>query len=198
MKKLTFATNNSHKLQEVSQILAGVMQVGSLSDIACTDDIPETGDTLEDNALQKARYVYEKFGVDCFADDTGLEVESLNGEPGVYSARYAGESKSDTANMQKLLQNLQGISNRKARFRTVIALILEGKEYIFAGEIRGNITETRSGTNGFGYDPIFQPEGFDRTFAELTSEEKNSISHRARATEQMLLFLKNHLQENYK
>jgi len=192
MKKLTFATNNSHKLEEVSQMLEGILSIGSLADIGCTDDVPETGDTLESNALQKARYIREKFGVDCFADDTGLEVASLNGEPGVYSARYAGESKNAEANMQKLLRNLSNVSNRKARFRTVIALILEGKEYIFEGEAAGNITEKPAGTNGFGYDPIFQPAGFDRTFAELSSEEKNTISHRAKATEKLIAFLKNY------
>ena len=193
MKKLTFATNNSHKLQEVSQMFAGIMQIGGLADIGCAEDLPETGNTLESNALQKARYVHDKYGVDCFSDDTGLEVESLNAEPGVYSARYAGESKDSVANMQKLLKNLNSIANRKARFRTVIALIFEGKEYVFDAEVAGNITEKPAGTNGFGYDPIFQPEGFDRTFAELNSEEKNSISHRAKATEKLSAFLKSHL-----
>ena len=189
MEKIIFATNNKHKLQEVAQLLQGKFQLFSLQDINCYDDIPETADTLEGNALLKARYVYERFGFDCFADDTGLEVEALNNAPGVYSAHYAGEQRNAEDNMNKLLLELQNKSNRKARFRTVIALILDGKEYLFEGEVKGNIEKRKRGEEGFGYDPIFTPDGYDKTFAELSIETKNTISHRALAVAKLIDFL---------
>ena len=191
--KLVFATNNKHKLEEVRAILGNRIEVLSLNDINCYDDIPETADTLEGNALIKARYIYEKFGVDCFADDTGLEVEALGGEPGVYSARYAGEECNSEANMHKLLYNLTGKNNRYAQFRTVIALIINGEEKLFNGIVKGTISNKKMGDAGFGYDPIFIPEGFSESFAQMTSEMKNSISHRYRATEE----LSNYLNEQY-
>lgn len=188
--KLVFATNNKHKLEEVRAILGNKIEILSLNDIDCHDDIPETADTLEGNALIKARYIYEKFGVDCFADDTGLEVEVLNGEPGVYSARYAGEECNPEANMYKLLQNLTGKNNRNAQFRTVIALIIKGEEKLFNGIVKGTISNEKMGNAGFGYDPIFIPEGFSESFAQMTSDMKNSISHRYRATEELSKYLK--------
>lgn len=187
--KLVFATNNKHKLEEVRAILGNKVEVLSLNDIDCHDDIPETADTLEGNALIKARYIYEKFGVDCFADDTGLEVEALGGEPGVYSARYAGEDCNPEANMHKLLHNLTGKNNRNAQFRTVIALIIKGEEKLFNGIVKGTISNERMGEAGFGYDPIFIPEGFSESFAQMTSDMKNSISHRYRATEGLSNYL---------
>ena len=189
--KLVFATNNRHKLEEVRAIVGDRVEVLSLNDIDCHDDIPETADTLQGNALIKARYIYDKFGVDCFADDTGLEVDALGGEPGVYSARYAGEECCSEANMQKLLHNLTGKIDRNAQFRTVIALIINGEEKLFNGIVKGTIAEEKMGDSGFGYDPIFVPEGFDKTFAELSAHEKNSISHRARAVANLIQFLKN-------
>ena len=191
--KLVFATNNKHKLEEVRAILGNRIEVLSLNDINCHDDIPETADTLEGNALIKARYIYEKFGVDCFADDTGLEVDVLGGEPGVYSARYAGEECNPEANMHKLLHNLTGKNNRDAQFRTVIALIIKGEEKLFNGIVKGKINNEKMGDAGFGYDPIFIPEGFSESFAQMTSDMKNSISHRYRATEE----LSNYLKEQY-
>lgn len=191
--KLVFATNNRHKLDEVRAIVGDRVEVLSLNDIGCYDDIPETADTLQGNALIKARYIYEKFGVDCFADDTGLEVEALDGAPGVYSARYAGKECDSEANMQKLLQNLTGKSNRNAQFRTVIALIIKGEEKLFNGIVKGTITEEKRGDSGFGYDPVFIPEGFSESFAQMSGEMKNSISHRYRATRE----LSNYLKENY-
>ena len=191
--KLVFATNNKHKLEEVKAILGNRIEVLSLNDINCHDDIPETADTLEGNALIKARYIYEKFGVDCFADDTGLEVDVLGGEPGVYSARYAGEECNPEANMHKLLHNLTGKNNRDAQFRTVIALIIKGEEKLFNGIVKGKINNEKMGDAGFGYDPIFIPEGFSESFAQMTSDMKNSISHRYRATEE----LSNYLKEQY-
>ena len=188
--KLVFATNNKHKLEEVRAILGNRIEVLSLNDIYCHDDIPETADTLEGNALIKARYIHEKFGVDCFADDTGLEVEVLEGEPGVYSARYAGEECNPEANMYKLLQNLTGKNNRNAQFRTVIALIIKGEEKLFNGIVKGTISNEKMGNAGFGYDPIFIPEGFSESFAQMTSDMKNSISHRYRATEELSNYLK--------
>lgn len=189
MKTLVFATNNLHKLEEVRDILGGSFRIASLKEIGCTDDIPETADTLEGNALQKARYVKDKFGYDCFADDTGLEVEALGGAPGVFSARYAGPGHDSEANMRKLLKELEGKMNRQAQFRTVVALLLDGEEYTFEGIVRGTILTERRGTAGFGYDPVFVPEGYAETFAEMGSEEKNRISHRARAVQKLADFL---------
>lgn len=191
--KLVFATNNRHKLDEVRAIVGDRIEILSLNDIGCHDDIPETADTLQGNALIKARYIYDKYGADCFADDTGLEVEELSGEPGVYSARYAGEECSSEANMKKLLHNLKGKKNRNAQFRTVIALIIDGEEKLFNGIVKGSITEEKRGDSGFGYDPIFVPEGFSESFAQMSSEQKNSISHRYRATRR----LSDYLNENY-
>lgn len=191
--KLVFATNNRHKLDEVRAIVGDRIEILSLNDIGCHDDIPETADTLQGNALIKARYIYEKYEADCFADDTGLEVEELGGEPGVYSARYAGEECSSEANMKKLLHNLKGKKNRNAQFRTVIALIIDGEEKLFNGIVKGSITEEKRGYSGFGYDPIFVPEGFSESFAQMSSEQKNSISHRYRATRR----LSDYLNENY-
>lgn len=179
--KLVFATNNKHKLEEMRAILGGKVELLSLADIDCHDDIPETADTLEGNALIKARYIYDKYGCSCFADDTGLEVDALGGEPGVYSARYAGENNDSEANMRKLLQNLTGKSERSAQFRTVIALIIEGEEFLFDGIVRGRISEERMGSAGFGYDPIFIPDGYEESFAQMAAEQKNAISHRSRA-----------------
>lgn len=190
--KLVFATNNKHKLDEVRKITAQHnIEVVSLADIHCHDEIPETADTLEGNALQKAQYIQDKFGLDCFADDTGLEVEALDNTPGVYSARYAGPGHDSEANMQKLLQEMEGKTNRKARFRTVIALIIGDKQYCFSGIVNGTITTEKKGENGFGYDPIFIPEGYEQTFAELGDSVKNKISHRAKAVEQLDHFLAN-------
>lgn len=190
MRKLVFATNNSHKLQEIRQILGSNIEILSLSDIGCTDEIPETADTLEGNALQKARYIYQKYGLDCFADDTGLEVEALGGAPGVYSARYAGEHCSPQDNMDKLLSQMADEPNRLAVFRTVIALIEGGREQLFDGVVCGSITIAPRGRGGFGYDPIFSPEGYDETFAELGSVVKNRISHRALAVAKLAVYLK--------
>ncbi|MBQ8240239.1 MAG: non-canonical purine NTP diphosphatase [Bacteroides sp.] len=189
-KKLVVATNNAHKLEEIAAILGDEMELLSLKDIHCDADIPETADTLEGNARQKAMYIYENYGMDCFADDTGLEVEALNGAPGVYSARYAGDGHDSEANMQKLLHELEDKENRKAQFRTAICLILEGKEYLFEGIVKGEIIKEKRGGAGFGYDPIFVPEGHELTFAELGNDIKNTISHRARAVEKLCLFLK--------
>ncbi len=192
MKQIIFATNNKHKLQEIREIVGDKLTISSLLDIGCTEDIPENETTLEGNALAKARYVKEHYGYDCFADDTGLEVEALDGQPGVKSARYApGEGHDSEANMKLLLKNMEGKENRRARFRTVIALIADGKEQLVEGIVNGCITEQRAGCEGFGYDPVFRPEGFDVTFAQMTSEEKNSISHRGRATRGLLEILKN-------
>lgn len=182
MKSIVFATNNAHKLSEARAILSGLVEVKSLNETGCYDDIPETAHTLEGNALMKARWVSERYGVDCFADDTGLEVDALGGEPGVKSARYApGAGHDSVANMKLLLKNLSGKENRNARFRTVIALIKDGTEQIVEGKCEGRITEHPSGSGGFGYDPIFQPSGEIRTFAEMSEEEKNAISHRGEA-----------------
>jgi len=189
--KLVFATNNKHKLEEVENIISNNIEVISLSDINCHDDIPETEKTLEGNALLKAKYVKEKYGFDCFADDTGLEVEVLNNAPGVYSARYAGPDHNAEANMNKLLDALNNKENRKARFRTVIALILNGKEYIFEGIISGIIIDEKRGCAGFGYDPVFIPDGYNQTFAEMGNELKNTISHRALAVKKLAAFLSN-------
>ena len=190
MINLVFATNNLHKIDEVKHKLNGLFSIQTLQEIGCHEDIPETADTLEGNALQKARYLHEKYGCDCFADDTGLEVEVLDNAPGVYSARYAGEAKNPEANMDKLLNELSGQPNRKARFRTVIALILDGEEHLFEGIVNGQILENRRGNEGFGYDPIFLPDGYEKSFAQLSMTEKNVISHRGRAVEKLLNFLK--------
>ena len=188
-KKLVFATNNLHKLKEVSAILGDKIKLLSLNDINCHTDIPETSDTLEENALLKAKFIHNHYGINCFADDTGLEVEALNGEPGVYSARYAGDGHNAEANMLKLLHAMEGIENRKAQFRTAFALIIDGKEHLFEGVIKGEIIKTRRGNSGFGYDPIFVPEGYTQTFAEMGNELKNKISHRAIATNKLCKFL---------
>ncbi len=194
MRQLIMATNNEHKLREIRQILGAEFDVKGLADIGCHEDIPETSDTLEGNALQKARYVRERYGLDCFADDTGLEVEALGGEPGVVTARYGGLNgygdDHDTAgNIRCLLHKLQGQSNRRARFRTVIALIRDGEERLFEGIVEGRIVNELRGTDGFGYDPVFEPEETGLTFAEMGPEEKNRISHRGRATQKLAEYL---------
>jgi len=188
--ELIFATYNQHKTEEAREIAASAIYIKNLKDIGCFDEIPETADTLQGNALQKARYVHEHYHVNCFADDTGLEVEALDGRPGVYSARFAGEHCTYQDNVNKLLKEMEGKTNRKACFKTVVALILDNEEYLFEGRVDGEIIENQKGTSGFGYDPVFLPEGFDRTFAEMSDEEKNSISHRGRAMRKMIEFLK--------
>jgi len=194
--KLVFATNNKHKLQELQAIIGDSFELLSLRDIGCFDDIPEEQPTLEGNARQKAFYVFEKFGFACFADDTGLEIEALNGEPGVYSARYAGEGKSADANMEKVLKNMEKINRRDARFRTVISLVINGEEKQFEGIIEGEILREKRGDSGFGYDPIFQPRGLNFTFAEMELDEKNKISHRGRAIQKLVKYLKELNQES--
>ncbi|MGL5012851.1 MAG: non-canonical purine NTP diphosphatase [Bacteroidales bacterium] len=188
VKELVFATNNMNKLREVQQLLPGFRVLG-LSEIGCNEDIPETADTLEGNSMIKARWVKERYGYDCFADDTGLEVAALDGAPGVISARYAGEGKSSEDNMSKLLSELDGKSDRSARFRTVVTLVMGEEYYTFEGIVKGEITMSRSGAEGFGYDPIFKAEGFDKTFAEIPLSEKNKVSHRARAVRALIEFL---------
>ena len=185
MPTLVFATNNAHKAREIEHILGADYQIKTLKDIGCTEEIEETEPTLEGNALLKARYVRENFGFDCFSEDTGLEVEALDGAPGVYTARYAGESKDPEANMAHLLQQLSGKANRRAQFRTVIALVLEGEEILLEGVCPGRIALEKLGSGGFGYDPVFIPDGYDNSFAELGEEVKNRISHRAIATEKL-------------
>ena len=187
--KLVFASNNKNKIKEIQALVPNIIQIVSLEEIGCIEDIPETADTIEGNAILKANYVTEKYGFDCFADDTGLEVDALNGAPGVYSARYAGEQKDANDNMDKLLSELKDKSNRKANFKTVIALNLNGKQNLFTGIINGKIIEEKIGTNGFGYDPIFVADGYEKTFAELTMEEKSTISHRGIAVKELILFL---------
>lgn len=187
--KLVFATHNQGKLKEVQQITGNTYQLLSLTDIGFTDDIPEPYPTLWENALEKARTIYRSFGLNCFAEDTGLEIDALNGEPGVFTARYAGEHKSPDDNINLVLQKLQNISNRSARFRTVFALILNGQEYLFEGIANGTITQQRQGEGGFGYDPVFMPDGYTQTFAQLPAAVKNSISHRAKAMNLLLNFL---------
>lgn len=189
LSELVFATNNRHKLEEVKACLGDSFKILSLADVGCNEDIPETADTFQGNALLKARYIYNNYHVNCFADDTGLEVDALDGEPGVHSARYAGDHDSE-ANMTKLLQKLEKKCDRNAQFRTVIALIIDGKETLFQGIVRGSISKERSGTGGFGYDPIFVPQGYTQSFSELSMEEKNSISHRGRAVRQLVEYLK--------
>ena len=187
--ELVFATNNQHKLEELQALLGSKIRLLSLNDIGCSDEIPEEQPTLEGNASQKAFYVFNKFGFNCFADDTGLEIEALNGEPGVYSARYAGEEKNPQANMSKVLRLMEKINNRKARFRTVISLVVDGKEVQFEGVVDGEILTEKQGDKGFGYDPLFKPAGFQKTFAEMNMTEKNSISHRGRAVEKLVNYL---------
>ena len=189
MKKLVFATNNNHKLREILQLLPPDIELLSLNDIGCYDEIPETGPTLETNAAQKSFYIWDRYGVNCFADDTGLEVEALNNDPGVYSARYAGEAKDPNANIDKVLEKLKNEANLKARFRCVISLIIDGEEKQFEGIVNGAILHERHGASGFGYDPIFQPDGYDLSFAEMSAADKNRISHRGRAVEKMVKYL---------
>jgi XTP/dITP diphosphohydrolase len=188
--KLVFASNNKNKILEIKHQLPQDIELLSLEDIGCHEDIPETADTIEGNAILKADYVTNNYGYDCFADDTGLEVEALNGEPGVYSARYAGEQKSAEDNMDKLLDALKNQSNRNARFKTVIALNLNGEKHLFTGIVNGDITTQRAGDKGFGYDPVFKPVGLDLTFAQLSLDEKAQLSHRGRAVGQLIAFLK--------
>jgi XTP/dITP diphosphohydrolase len=188
--KICFATNNLKKLKEVRLALGKEFEIVSLEDIGCHEELPETGDKLEDNAFQKARYVKAHYGVDCFADDTGLEVEALDGAPGVYSGRFAGEPRSDDRNVNLLLERMVGKKDRKAAFRTIIALIMGEEEWAFEGKAEGELLEERSGQGGFGYDPIFRPQGYDKTFAELSMEEKNAISHRGKAVRLLAVFLK--------
>lgn len=189
MQDIVFATNNSHKLEEIRRIIGGKFRILSLKEIGCEDDIPETADTLEGNAIMKARYVKQHYGYDCFADDTGLMVNALDGAPGVYSARYAGPGHDSVANMSLLLKNLQGITDRRARFVTVIALILNGVETTFEGQVEGRILTEPHGADGFGYDPVFQPDESDMSFAEMSADAKNAISHRGRATEKLMAYL---------
>ena len=188
--QLVFASNNKNKILEIQSMLPESIKILSLEDIGCIEDIPETADTIEGNAILKANYVTQKYGFDCFADDTGLEVNSLDGEPGVFSARYAGEQRNADDNMNKLLDALSNKTNRKAQFKTVIALNLNGKQELFTGIVKGEITLEKTGNQGFGYDPIFQPEGFSETFAQLPLEMKNKIGHRGKATQLLIAFLK--------
>ncbi|WP_316742439.1 RdgB/HAM1 family non-canonical purine NTP pyrophosphatase [Pedobacter antarcticus] len=187
-RKLVFATQNKYKTQEVSAILKGAYEVLNLLDIGCTTDIPETASSFAGNASLKSKYVAENFGLDCFADDSGLEVKALKGEPGIYSARYAGGG-GDQANLELVLKKMNGVTDRRARFVTVISLLMNGQEYFFEGRVNGTLREEPSGTAGFGYDPIFQPDGYSVTFAEMSGEEKNAISHRGLAMKQLIAFL---------
>lgn len=188
--KIVFATNNAHKLSEVAQVVGDKFELVTLRECGITEDIPENEPTLEGNALTKARYVYSRTGLNCFADDTGLEVDALNGEPGVRSARYATDGHDDEANKRLLLERMQGVVNRAAQFRTAVALIVDGKEYLFEGIVRGDIACEEHGAGGFGYDPLFLPEGGALTFAEMSAEAKNEISHRGRAVRKLAEFLK--------
>ena len=189
--KIVFASNNKNKIHEIQSMLPESIQIVGLESIGCFEEIPETADTIEGNAILKANYISENYGFDCFADDTGLEVDSLDGQPGVYSARFAGEQRNADDNMNKLLEQLLGKPNRNAQFKTVIALNFQGKQHLFTGIASGEITLEKMGTGGFGYDPIFKPTGFENTFAELSLEVKNEISHRGKATKALLEFLKN-------
>ena len=189
--KIIFASNNKNKVQEIQNQVPKSIEIVTLEEIGCTEDIAETGSTLEENAIIKANYITEKYGLPCFADDTGLEIDALNGEPGVYSARYAGEDKNADKNMDLVLQKLQHKTNRKAQFKTVIALNINNEQHLFTGIVEGEIRNKKIGTNGFGYDPIFEPENLDKTFAEMTLEEKNKLSHRGRAVEKLIDFLVN-------
>lgn len=189
--KLVFATNNKNKIKEIKNLLPDSLEILSLKDINCQEEIPETSDTISGNALQKAKYIFDNYGYNCFADDTGLEIDALNGEPGIYSARYAGEQKSAEDNMQKVLSGLKEKSNRDAQFKTVIALIIDGAATLLEGIAKGEITTEKSGSEGFGYDPIFKPEGFNITFSEMNLDEKNKISHRGKATLKLINHLSN-------
>ena len=191
--QLVFASSNKNKISEIQSMLPETIQILSLEDIGCFEEIPETADTIKGNAILKANYVTSKYGYDCFADDTGLEVAALNGEPGVFSARYAGEQRNSDDNMNKLLDNLSDKNNRKAQFKTVIALNINGKQELFTGIAEGEITLDKTGSKGFGYDPIFQPLGYQETFAQLSLEIKNEISHRGKATQKLINFLKERL-----
>lgn len=197
MEYLIFATNNKHKLSEIQSLIGDKLLIRSLEEIGCHDDIAETATTLEGNALLKAEYVYSRFGNNCFADDTGLEVDALDGRPGVYSARYAGDGHDFEANIDKVLTELNGKANRKARFRTVIALITGGGVQYFEGIVNGQIISERRGSKGFGYDPVFLPDGYSATFAEMPLDEKNKISHRARAVKQLVDYLKSDMGESF-
>lgn len=188
--KIIFASNNKNKVQEIQNQVPEFIQIVTLEEIGCTEDIEENGKTIEENAIIKANYVTENYGLPCFADDTGLEIEALNGEPGVYSARYAGEEKDAEKNMDLVLEKLKDSNNRKAQFKTVIALNINDQQYLFTGIVKGEIRKEKQGSHGFGYDPIFEPEHSGRTFAEMTLEEKNKLSHRGRAVEQLVEFLK--------
>ncbi len=194
--ELVFATNNQNKLTEIQKLLNHSINLKSLTDIGCNEEIPETGDTLEINANQKSSYIFDKYKINCFSDDTGLEIEALNGEPGVYSARYAGEDKDAKKNMALVLNKMKDIKNRNARFRTVISLIIDGEEFQFEGIVNGKIEESESGNEGFGYDPIFTPEGYSQTFAELDINEKNKISHRGNAVKKLVEFLNTNYLDN--
>jgi len=189
MQPIVFATRNPYKIQEVEQLLQSKLEIQGLEDIGCEEVLPETSPSIKGNALEKAQFVHNNYKVDCFAEDTGLEVEALNGEPGVYSARYAGPAHDDEANMSLLLANLKGIEEREAQFHTVIALILDGEEHTFEGVVQGQIIHTKKGNQGFGYDPIFMPKGYNRTFGQMSPEEKNKISHRAQAIQKLTAFL---------
>lgn len=189
--KLVFASNNLNKIKEIQLLVPNSIEIVSLKDIGCSEDIPETADTIEGNAILKANYVTKKYGFNCFADDSGLEIDDLNGEPGVYSARYAGEPKDDSKNIDKVLENLKDKTNKKANFKTVICLNIDGEQHLFTGIVNGKIIENRVGDNGFGYDPIFVADGYSKTFAELSMEEKAAISHRGKAVKQLVDFLQN-------
>ena len=196
--KIVFATNNPNKLKEIQSLIPKEIEIISLNEIGCNEDIPETGDTLEANAFQKAHYIKDKFNYDCFADDTGLEIDELNGDPGVYSARYAGPERNTDANINKVLNELNGKKNRKAQFRTAIALILKGEEHLFEGKVEGYISKDKQGNEGFGYDPIFIPENNIRSFAQMSMQEKGAISHRGRAVKKLVTYLNNLSKPNSK
>jgi XTP/dITP diphosphohydrolase len=196
--KIVFATNNPNKFKEIQSLIPKEIEIISLNEIGCNEDIPETGDTLEANAFQKAHYIKDNFNYDCFADDTGLEIDELNGDPGVYSARYAGPERNANANMNKVLNELKGKKNRKAQFRTAIALILKGEEHLFEGKVEGYISKDKQGNEGFGYDPIFIPENDIRSFAQMSMQEKGAISHRGRAVKKLVAYLNNLSKPNSK
>ena len=196
--KIVFATNNLNKLKEIQSLIPKEIEIISLNEIGCNEDIPETGDTLEANAFQKAHYIKDNFNYDCFADDTGLEIDELNGDPGVYSARYAGPERNANANMNKVLNELKGKKNRKAKFRTAIALTLNNEKHLFEGEINGYISDVKQGNEGFGYDPIFIPENDIRSFAQMSMQEKGAISHRGRAVKKLVAYLNNLSKPNLK